>query len=428
MIFSFFKLSRENIAQAIFKASIINLFTKFFGYLRQVIIATFIGFNLNTDAFFLAFSLLGLFLIFTEILDSLGIPKLVSAKKESLIKFRKIASSLFTFTLVSTLIVIPLAILFIYLFTYLILSNNPSKALLTREYFFLLIPFLISSFLFHYLGTIHRALRHFTVYFLSELIFSIIAFLLTLIGLIFTKNPKTIPIALSLAKIFSTIYTLLLSKPYFKYNFKIDCNVKKFFKTYLKLTFVYSVFYTIALIDKIFASFLPPKNISALTYGWMLALIPKGILRLENILITKFSEIELNIKVLNYYLFRIFLLNLFTSFLLLGFSPIVISLLFSYGNFSQIDKYLTVLATKYYSLGAPFIILWEIIYRIFQINGKILLLVPISLLVIGTNIFFNYILLFKGHLGLIGICIATDISYLIGVSLGYWFLWKLYHS
>jgi len=425
MFSSFFNPTKESILQAIFKASIINFLSKFFGYLRQLIIAVLVGFNADTDAFFLAFSLLGLFLIFTETFDTLGIPKLVEYKRKSLLKFRQFSQKLLGFTVISTVIVTILAILFIYIFSFLLIKDTV-KSKLVFCYFLLLIPYLILSFLFHSLATIHRSLRHFTVFFFGEFLTSILAFLMFFIGLLLTNTPKILPIALSLARFFSVIYLIKISKPYLGLNFEIDETTRKFLKNYIKLTFVYSVFSISAVLDKVFASFLPTKSISALSYGWMIVMIPKGIFRLENILITKFSEINLDIKKINYYLLRIFLLNTTFAIGLFLFSPIIVDILFSYGKFSSKDQHLTVLAIKFYSLGLPFILLWEIIYRIFQVGERILLLIPISLLAIVLNAFLNYVFIFKQHIGLIGVCIATDIAYLFAVVLAYSLLLKLY--
>jgi len=425
MLSSFFNPTKESILQAIFKASVLNFFSKFFGYLRQLIIAILVGFNTDTDAFFLAFSLLGLFLIFTEIFDTLGIPKLVKYKKRSLLKFKKFSQKLLGFTIISMIIVTILSIIFINVFTILLVGDS-FKGKLISYYFLLLIPYLVLNFLFHSLATIHRALRHFTVFFFGEFLFSFLAFLMFFIGLLLTNTPKILPIALSLAKFFSVVYLIKISKPYLGLNFEIDETTRKFFKNYVKLTFVYSVFYISAVLDKVFASFLPTKSISALSYGWMIVMIPKGIFRLENILITKFSEINLDTKKINYYLLRIFILNTIFAIVFFLFSPIIVDILFSYGKFSSTDHHLTVLAIKFYSLGLPFILLWEIIYRIFQVGEKILLLIPISLLAVVLNVLLNYIFIFKQHIGLIGVCIATDIAYLFAVVLAYFLLLKLY--
>jgi putative peptidoglycan lipid II flippase len=96
---------RETVLEAVIKSSFINLAARGFGYLKQVTIAVLLGFNLQTDAFFMALSLIGLFLIFADVFDSIGVPNLVRARLKSEEEFKKLAGLLFTFTLILTFLV-----------------------------------------------------------------------------------------------------------------------------------------------------------------------------------------------------------------------------------------------------------------------------------------------------------------------------------
>ena len=158
------KPSKETVLQAIFRSSFINLFARLFGYLKQVTIAVLLGFNLNTDAFFLALGLLGLFLTFTDVFDSLGIPNLVRARQKSYEEFTKLAGVLFTFTTLLAVVITLLAIILTPVVVQVAFGYSESEKELLKEYFLLLIPYLFFSFFFHHFGAIHRSLRHFTVY------------------------------------------------------------------------------------------------------------------------------------------------------------------------------------------------------------------------------------------------------------------------
>jgi len=410
-----FKPTKETVFQGILKSSFLNILARGFGYLKQVAIAVLIGFNLNTDAFFLALSLLGLFLTFTDVFDSLGVPNLVRARQKSIKEFQNLAGVLLTFTTLLAVIVTSLAILLSPIVVNIAFGYNEYEKELLREYFLLLIPYLFFSFFFHHFGAIHRSLRHFTVYFFGELLFSFFSFLFTFLGLLFTKNPKVLPISISLAQFIATIYIFLFSKPYWEIKFYIDKTVKGMLKQFLQLLGVYSVFHIYMLVDRAFASYLPPKSISALTYGWMVAMIPRGIFRFENIVITSLSEVNADWNKVKFYLVRIFLFSLPFVLFIFIFAPYIVKLLFGYGALS-VDSELTATATRFYVLSLPFVFIWAIFYRIFQIRDKIHWVILIAGLTSILNGFLDYFFIFKLNLALKGICVATGVAYLISTS------------
>jgi putative peptidoglycan lipid II flippase len=418
----FLKVSKETVLQAIFKSSILNAFSRLFGYLKQVAIAVLLGFNLNTDAFFLAFSILGLFLIFTDVFDSLGVPNLVKARQKSLEEFQNLAGILLTFTTILAVIITFLAIFLSPIVVNIALGYNEIEKQLLKEYFLLLVPYLFFSFFFHHFGAVHRSLRHFTVYFFGELLFSFFSFLFITLGLFFTKNPKVLPISISLAQFLATVYIFLISKPYWEIKFFINRTVKGMLKQFIQLLGVYSVFHLYMLVDRIFASYLPHKSVSALAYGWMVAMIPKGLFKFENIVITSLSEVNAEWSKVKFYLKRIFLFSLPFVVIIFIFAPYIVKLLFGYGAFSTVDNELTAVAVRFYVISLPFVFLWNIFYRIFQIKDKIHWMVPIIGLTLLLNGLLNYIFIFKINLALEGICIATFLAYLILDTLSFYLL------
>ena len=129
------------------------------------------------------------------------------------------------------------------------------------------------------------------------------------------------------------------------------------FKQFFQLLGVYSVFHLYALVDRAFASYLPPKSISALTYGWMIAMIPKGIFKFENIVITSLSEVNASWDKVKFYTFRVLIFSLpFVVFIFI-FAPYIVELLFGYGAFSTVDAEFTTTAVRFYVLSLPFVFL-----------------------------------------------------------------------
>jgi len=415
--------NKETVLQAIFRSSFINLFARLFGYLKQVTIAVLVGFNLNTDSFFLALGLLGLFLTFTDVFDSLGIPNLVRARQKSYEEFTKLAGVLFTFTTILAVVITLLAILLTPVVVQVAFGYTESEKELLKEYFLLLIPYLFFSFFFHHFGAIHRSLRHFTVYFIGELLFSFFSFLFILIGLLLFSDPKVLPVSISLAQFVASVYMVLVSKPFWEFRFYIDRTVKGMLKQFVQLLVIYSTFHLYMLVDRVFASFLPPKSISALSYGWMVAMIPRGLFKFENIVITSLSEVNADWNKVKFYLLRIFLLGLTFSILIFLLAPYLIKFLFGYGKFSFLDMDLTITATQIYAFALPFVFLWNVIYKIYQIRGKLLHLIFPVIVSIFANSFLNYLFIFDLNKGLEGISLATDLAYSI-LFLISWYLLK----
>jgi len=421
---SFIKPSRETVLQGILKSSFLNLLARGFGYLKQVAIAVLIGFSLDTDAFFLALGILGLFLTFTDVFDSLGVPNLVRARQRSFKEFQNLAGVLLTFTTILAVVVTLLALLLSPIVINIAFGYSESEKQLLKEYFLLLIPYLFFSFFFHHFGAIHRSLRHFTVYFFGELLFSFFTFLFTTLGLLLTKNPKVLPIALDLSQFIATGYMVLVSKPYWKIKFYIDKTVKGMLKQFLQLLSVYSVFHIYALVDRAFASYLPHKSVSALSYGWMVAMIPRGIFKLENIVITSLSEVNASKEKVNFYVKKIFLFSLPFVVFIFAFAPYIVKVLFGYGAFSVVDIELTAEATRFYVLSLPFAFLWVVFYRIFQIRDRILWLFPVIIFSLAINIIAKYIFIITLSWGIKGICLSSFFTILLTCLISLFFIIK----
>ena len=423
----FLQLNRtyETVLQGILKSSFLNIFSRLFGYLKNVAIAVIIGFSFETDAFFMAISLIGLFMIFVDVFDSVGIPNLVKARQESQEYFHKLSALLFTFTTIIAAFVVFLSFILMPLVFKIAVGFKEQEQIQTLKVLYMyLLPYLLFSFFFHHFGAINRSLRRFSVYFMGQLIFSLFNFVFIATGLTVFKDIKVIPVSFSISQGIATLYILLVSKDFLKFDWFIDSKVKQILKQFFYLIFVYGVLHLFVVIDRSFASLLPTKSITALSYGLTVALIPKGILRLENILITPLSEVNASIDKVNFYLKRTFFITLFISVIFYIFSPVFVKVLYGYGAFSHVDYELTSLASKFYSLCIPYMFLWPILYRIFQIKGKLGGIIFTAIISCILNGVLNYFFVVRFDLGLVGICLGTLGAYLSLVLLSYYLLSK----
>lgn len=418
-------ISYETVLQGILKSSFLNIFARLFGYLKNVAIAVIIGFSFETDAFFMAISLIGIFMIFVDVFDSVGIPNLVKARQESQEYFHKLSALLFTFTIIIAIFVVFLSFILMPLVFKVAIGFKGQEQIQTLKILYIyLLPYLLFSFLFHHFGAINRSLRRFSIYFIGQLIFSFFNFIFITIGLIIFRDIKVIPISFSISQGIATLYILLVSKDFLKFDWFIDNRVKEILKQFFYLIFIYGVLHLFIVIDRVFASLLPAKSITALSYGLTIASIPRGILRLEDILITPLSEVNASMEKVNFYLKRTFLITLSISIIFYIFSPLFVKILYGYGAFSHVDYELTSLASQFYSLCIPYMLLWSILYRVFQIRKNLGRIVFVAIISCILNGILNYLLVIKLNLKLIGVCLGTLGAYLALVLLSYYLLIK----
>jgi putative peptidoglycan lipid II flippase len=415
----------ETVLEGAIRSSLLNLFARAFGYGKSVAIAVLLGFSYQTDAFFMALSLIGLFLIFADVFDSIGVPQLVRSRLESQEAFRRLTGLLFTFTTGLSFFITILSLLLLP-FVLKIPKGFREEALsFTQTSYLLLIPYLFLSFYFHHFGAILRSQRRFTPYFIGELIFSLFTFGLIILGLLFFKDYRVLPISLSLAQFFATFYTVYVGRDFLHFTFYFDETVKKLVLQFSQLLSVYGVLHLFIIVDRAFASYLGEKAVSALTYGFLLASAPRGILKFENIAITALSETKGSIEKLSFYLRKLLILTLPIAVVFFISAPLLVKLFFGYGAFSKVDIDLTSKAFRFYALSLPLLFFWPLIFRVFQIKERLLGLSLLSLFGVLTNAFFNYLFVFTLSLGVEGICLGTFLAYLMLCTVGFYWLRKI---
>jgi putative peptidoglycan lipid II flippase len=414
-----FNAQPEAIRHALIRSSFLNLLARGAGYLKHLAIAILLGFSYKTDAVFMALSLLGIFLLFADVFDSIGVPNLVSARLNGEEDFKNLSALLLTFTLILSFSILVLSIVL-----YPVLKHIPigfskeAKDYLSISYF-LLLPYLFLNFIFHHFGAVLRSLRRFTEYFVGELIFSISSFIFTALGLYFFRDFRVIPISFSISQVLATLFLLLRAKEFIHLKFYLDERALLILKHFFYLSALYGVFHLYIFVDRAFASLTGEKGISALTYGLMVVTVPKNIIKLEHMAITALSEVKASMGKINLYIKYSFLISLPFMIGFLVLANFLISFFFGYGKFSLVDVELTAEATKYYALSLAFMFIWPILYRAYQVLNLLKPVFFIAILGILANALFNYLFVVVYNLGIKGICLATFFAYSILCFLGY---------
>ena len=383
--------------------------------------------NEQTDVFFISYSIIGIVLVFVDVFDSLGVPRLVRARSQGWSEFYEEASSLFTFSLLSAVSfgLFLLFLSFFFLFMDLDLFNFDPK--LISANLILMLPFALAGFLIHFYGAVLRSMRRFTVYFLGEVAFSFLSFFFTFIGLLTIKSSYVLAVSLSISQLIFLSYIIIVSRKNLKTAIFPLRNFKDYIIPFLYLSVLYGIFYVMAVTDKLFASFLETKSVSAVTYGLLVVTTIKAIFRIEQIFITKFSEIDADPGYVIKSMLYIFLFSSIIFIIVFSIPGFIIKMLFGYGNFTPLDVSLVSTALKYYSISIPFLFMWSIVFRVFQILEKLGFVIIAGLTSLGVNIFLNYLFVFVFKMGITGICFATSITYMFLTLFSLLFLIRIYY-
>ena len=402
---------KESVKEAVVKSSGINFLSRFINYLRYLAVAVFIGFSQKTDAFFVAASFLGMFMIFVDVFDSVGIPNLVKAKQRSEKEFQDIAANLFAITLILAAVVTAASLLASPFIAKIAFGFSPHRQKYVQLYFLLLVPELFSAFLFHHFGAILRSERKFTIFFVGQLVFSIVCTLTLFITLPIFHAVWMIPAALSLAQIIAAVFIAIYARKFFKIKLELNDQVKNISRQIFFLSLLYGIGPLYTLADTLFASYLSTKTISALNYGISIATLPATVLQFSTIAITSLSESEADWNKVKRYLRVLILFSLpFIIGCWLLITPIL-KLFLTYGRFTILDLDLTSEAVRYYILSLPFFLCWPVLYRAYQVRNKLLPLIIFAVIGALFNFFLKFYFIFHLKLAIRGITFTTFISY-----------------
>ncbi len=415
----------ENIRHALIRGSAINLMARIMGYLKYVLIAIYMGFSAETDAFFLAMAIVGFLAVFANALETVGVPQLTRARQHNdTTTFQHVFSRHLTATLLVLLSITVLFLLFSPLLMYLPQNFSVEKQHLYETFLIMLFPFALLSVLLQFFGGILRSLRRFTLFFLCELTAST-----TIVITLWAGFQNELPHVLVWSHLLGTALAVLMAfyfvRPHVHFSLAPLSEALPYIRRIITVAMIAGIYSIMGMVDKYFGTFLPDKYISALTYGLLLAAAPISTLKLHDYTITWLSEGNLSIrnmmKITGLTLAGGGSITLISWFIL----PWAIDLIFNYGHFAELDHVLLVEAARFYFLSLPLLMLWPVLYQAFQIREKLL---PVLLIGIGAVII-NYLLnhYFIVHLGwrIAGITIATFLSYLFMIIAGLWALRRL---
>ena len=402
-----------------------TLLSRILGYLRDILIAIFLGTGVLADAFFIAFRIPNTFRrLFSEgTFNAAFVPsyasEIVKGKKQS----NKFANNIFNLLFLGLLFLVLIVQIFMPAFVSIIAPGfveNVEKMELAISLTRITFPFLFFVCLASFFSAILNSHNKFAVASAAPIILNII-----LIGvLLFSKSLGDnlvfyLSYGVSFAGFLQLVFLYKFVRKFYslKLDFKIKTNrkIKVFFKKLLPSIFASGVTQINILVGTIIASF-QASAVSYLYYAdriyqinLAIAGIAIGVVVLpqlsKHIQSKKISKIHLiQNKALELSLF----LTLPASAALLIASEEIISALFGYGSFDQESAINSGKALYYFALGLPAFSLIKVFSSFFFANHDTKIPFYISLFSVLTNIVIS--ISYFNEIGFIIIPIATTIS------------------
>ena len=415
-----------------------TLLSRILGYLRDILIAIFLGTSVFADAFFVAFRLPNTFRrLFAEgTFNAAFIPSYAAEKIKGAEKGRKFADEVFNLLLYVLIILIIIVEIFTPFVVYLIAPGfyeNSEKFNLAVEFTRITFPFLLFVSLSSFLSGILNTNNKFAAAAAAPIILNVILIMSLLFSFYFKLNiAKSLSIGVTLAGILQFLLLIFFTKnfyfPSLKLFFKFGKSLKNFFRKLLPSIFSSGITQINILIGTIIASF-QSGAVSYLYYAdriyqinLAIAGIAVGTVVLPNLSKSiKTKDINSVNLIQNRSLELSLALSLPAAFGLLIASEQMVNSLFGYGSFDKADVINTSLALIFFSLGVPAFALVKVLSNFYFARDNTKTPFYISLISMVINILVS-VSLFKKY-GFIIIPIATTLSTWLATLL-YFFLLK----
>jgi putative peptidoglycan lipid II flippase len=404
--------------------SFFTIISRLLGYVRDILIAVFLGAGPLADAFFVAFRIPNTFRrLFSEgTFNAAFVPSYSSVlgnKKTS----HKFANNVFNLLMMGLFFLVIVIEIMMPLFVFLIapgFEDDYQKMELAITLTRITFPFLMFISLASFFSAILNSHNKFAIASASPIILNILLIAVLLLGKILNDQlVYYLSYAVTISGILQFIFLYLFVKKYFSPRisllFKIDNKIKKFFRKLIPSIFSSGVTQINILVGTIIASF----QASAVSYLYYADRIYQINLAIAGIAIGTVILPQLSKHVKNNKKEKIrsiqnkaLELSLFLSIpatIALSIAPEeIISSLFGYGSFDELSVKNSAKALFYFALGLPAFSLIKVFSTFFFARHNTKIPFYISLTSVLINIFIS-IVFFK-EVGFIIIPIATTIS------------------
>ena len=401
-----------------------TIISRLLGYVRDILIAMFLGAGLLADVFFVAFRIPNTFRrLFSEgTFNAAFVPSyssLLDNKKTS----QKFANNIFTLLIIGLFFLVLVIEIMMPLFVFLIapgFENDYQKMELAITLTRITFPFLMFISLASFFSAILNSHNKFAIASAAPIILNILLIGVLIFGKILNDQlVYYLSYAVTISGLLQLIFLYFFVKKHFSpkinLSFKIDNNVKLFFKKLLPSIFSSGVTQINILVGTIIASF-QASAVSYLYYAdriYQINLAIAGI-AIGTVILPQLSKhIQNNKKEkINLIQNKALELSLFLSIpaaiALLIASEEIISALFGYGSFDELSVINSAKALFYFAIGLPAFSLIKVFSAFFFARHNTKIPFYISLTSVLLNVLISVI--FFKEVGFIIIPIATTVS------------------
>ena len=419
--------------------SFFTLISRILGYVRDILIAIFLGTSLFADAFFVAFRLPNTFRrLFAEgTFNAAFIPSYAGALSNSKLEADNFAKNVFNLLFIILLIFVLVAEIFMPQLIFLIAPGfykDPEKLKIAIDLSRITFPFLFFVCLASFFGAILNSYNKFAVAAAAPIILNVV-----LIGsLFFSKwvnisDVLMLSYAVSIAGFLQLVLLLFFVKknfqPILTIKIRIDEKIKFFFKKLIPSIFSSGVTQINILVGTIIASF-QAGAVSYLYYAdrvYQINLAVAGIAvgtvmlpELSKYVKQKNSEQISNLQ--NRALELCLFLSVPAATALVLASEQIITSLFGYGSFNNESVINTAIALTFFAFGVPAFSILKIFSNYFFARSDTKTPFYLSVISVILNVLIS--VSFFNKIGFVIIPIATSISSWINVFFHFYFIRK----
>jgi putative peptidoglycan lipid II flippase len=417
--------------------SFFTIISRILGYVRDILIAIFLGTGLFADAFFVAFRLPNTFRrLFAEgAFNAAFIPSYAGALTKDKIEADNFAKNVFNLLFIILLFFVLLAEIFMPQLIFIIapgFHKDPEKLNLAIDLSRITFPFLFFVCLASFFGAILNSYNKFAAVAAAPIILNVI-----LIGSLFlsqwinVSDVAMLSYAVSFAGFLQFIVLLFFVKKNFKpilnIKIKIDDKIKFFFRKLLPSVFSSGVTQINILVGTIIASF-QAGAVSYLYYAdrvYQINLAVAGI-AVGTVMLPELSKhvknnnFEQTINLQNRALELCLFLSVPAATALILASDQIITSLFGYGSFNNESVINTAIALTFFAFGVPAFSILKIFSNFFFARNDTKTPFYLSVASVTLNIIISVSLFSK--FGFVIIPIATSISSWINVFMHFYFI------
>ena len=419
--------------------SFYTLISRVLGYVRDILIAIFLGASIFADAFFVAFRIPNTFRrLFAEgTFNAAFVPSYTSENIKGKNYSQRFADEVFNLLLISLLFIVLLAEIFTPFLVYLIAPgffSNSEKFNLAIELTRITFPFLLFVSISSFFAGILNSNNKFAAAAAAPIILNLILILALFVAYFFGLNyTKVLSYGVFFSGVIQLLFLVYFSRKYYfprvKLRYNFTYKVKSFLKKLLPSIFSSGVTQINILIGTIIASF----QTGAVSYLYYADRVYQINLAIAGVAVSTVSLPLLSKEIKKGNVFKVkdiqnkslelsLLLSIPAAAGLVIASYDIVNALFGYGSFEKNDVLKTSEALKYFGYGIPAFALVKVLSNLFFARGNTKTPFYISVIIVFLNV--SVSLAFFNKIGFLIIPIATTLSTWIGTFIYFGILAK----